>query len=64
MAGKSGKRITGRKPSSSTRTSAKTAGAFGQEGVDDTRAGTELNTDRAGGGKRAKAPQKRTRSAG
>jgi hypothetical protein len=47
MSGKSGKRITGNKPASSTRTSAKTDGAFGKEQVDQLVFETERNTDKA-----------------
>jgi len=47
MAGKMGKRITGKKPAGSTRTSAKATGAFGKEGDDRVKEGTELNRDKA-----------------
>lgn len=47
MAGKMGKRETGKKPTTSTRTSAKTDGAFGKEQADQTTSGTELNVDKA-----------------
>jgi hypothetical protein len=46
MAGKSGKRITGKKPAGSTRTSAMTTGAFGKEGDDRVKEGAELNRDK------------------
>jgi len=46
MAGKSGKRITGKKPATSTRTSAKTDGAFGREKMDKLKEGTQLNRDK------------------
>ena len=47
MSGKSGHRVTGKKPEGSTRTSAKTDGAFGKEGVDQLRSERELNRDNA-----------------
>jgi hypothetical protein len=47
MSGKSGKRETGNKPSGSTRTSAKTDGAFGKEQIDQTVTETERNVDRS-----------------
>ena len=48
MAGKSGKRITGKKPSSTTRTSAKTDGAFGKEQLDQVTTGdANRNRDKA-----------------
>ena len=47
MAGKMGKRITGKKPTSSSRTSAKTDGAFGKEQIEQVSAGAELNVDKA-----------------
>ena len=47
MAGKMGKRITGKKPTGSTRTSAKGTGTFGKEGDDRVKAGAELNRDKA-----------------
>jgi hypothetical protein len=47
MAGKSGKRITGKKPTGSTRTSAKTDGAFGKEQVNQVHSEVELNRDKA-----------------
>jgi hypothetical protein len=49
MAGKMGKRATGKKPSTSTRTSAKTDGAFGKEQIDRVKSGNELNRDKASG---------------
>ena len=47
MSGKSGKRITGNKPETSTRTSAKTDGAFGKEQPEQTVTETERNKDNA-----------------
>ena len=47
MSGKSGKRQTGNKPSDSTRTSAKTDGAFGKENIQNTVTETERNMDRS-----------------
>jgi hypothetical protein len=47
MAGKMGKRITGRKPNSSTRTSAKTDGASGKEQIDQVSPGVTRNRDKA-----------------
>lgn len=47
MAGKMGKRITGKKPATTTRTSARTDGAFGKEQIDQVVAGPELNRDKA-----------------
>ncbi len=47
MSGKSGKRETGNKPSGSTRTSAKTDGAFGKEQLDQTVSETERNMKKA-----------------
>jgi len=46
MAGKSGKRETGKKPSTSTRTSAKTDGASGKEQLNQVKGGTQLNRDK------------------
>lgn len=47
MAGKSGKRITGNKPSGSRRQSAKTDGAFGKEQVQQVSGnGPEQNVDK------------------
>jgi len=47
MSGKSGKRATGNKPSGSTRTSAKTDGAFGKEQIEQTASGEQRNVDRS-----------------
>ncbi len=47
MSGKMGKRLTGNKPATSTRTSAKTDGAFGKEQVDQTITEVERNVDDA-----------------
>ena len=47
MSGKSGKRITGKKPSTSTRTDAKTDGAFGKETINQVVSETERNEDRS-----------------
>lgn len=47
MSGKSGHRVTGSKPAGSTRTSAKTDGAFGKEGVDQLVSETDRNRDKA-----------------
>ena len=46
MSGKSGHRATGHKPAGSTRTSAKTDGAFGKEGVAELVSETERNVDK------------------
>ena len=48
MSGKTGKRITGKKPSESQRTSALTDGARGRENMHHVRSGVELNVDRSG----------------
>ncbi len=47
MSGKMGKRPTGRKPLTSTRTDAKTDGAFGRENIDRVKSGIERNEDHA-----------------
>ena len=47
MSGKMGKRLTGKKPSGSTRTDAKTDGAFGKEQIGQLGAEVERNVDRA-----------------
>jgi hypothetical protein len=47
MAGKMGKKITGTKPSSSTRTSSKTDGAFGKEQMDRVKTKREVSRDKA-----------------
>ena len=47
VAGKSGKRATGKKPESSTRTSAKTDGAFGKENIDRVETETSRNRDKS-----------------
>jgi hypothetical protein len=47
MSGKSGKRETGKKPSGSTRTSAKTDGAFGKEQDNRLETPIEHNVDNA-----------------
>lgn len=47
MAGKSGKRETGKKPSTSTRTDAKADGAFGKEQESQLKSEIELNTKKA-----------------
>jgi hypothetical protein len=47
VSGKSGKRVTGRKPVTSTRTSAKPDGAFGRENINQIASEPELNVDKA-----------------
>ncbi len=47
MSGKMGKRTTGRKPVSSTRTDAKTDGAFGKENIQRVSSEVERNEDHA-----------------
>jgi len=47
MSGKMGKRATGRKPVSSTRTEAKTDGAFGKENIERVSSEIERNEDHA-----------------
>jgi hypothetical protein len=47
MAGKMGKRITGKKPADTRRTSAKADGAFGKEQLDQVKSELELNQDKA-----------------
>jgi len=47
MSGKMGKRATGRKPVSSTRTNAKTDGAFGRENIERVSSEIERNEDHA-----------------
>lgn len=56
MSGKMGRRITGKKPSESQRTSSLTPGAFGRENIAHVRPESEQNIDRAGPGK---APSRR-----
>jgi hypothetical protein len=47
MSGKTGKKPTGRKPLTTTRTSAKTEGAFGKETINQLVTETERNEKRA-----------------
>jgi len=47
MSGKTGKRLTGNKPSSSQRTDAKTDGAFGKETIAQTVTETERNRQKS-----------------
>jgi len=47
MSGKMGKKATGRKPVSSTRTDAKTDGAFGKENIQRVSSEIEHNEDHA-----------------
>ena len=46
MAGKSGKRIPGKRPATSSRTSPKVGGAFGKEGIDQVVSGSQTNRDK------------------
>jgi hypothetical protein len=55
MSGKTGRRPTGRKPAGSTRTNAKTKGAFGRQAPENVRTEVERNVDRSGS-KRRPAP--------
>lgn len=59
MSGKTGKRITGRKPTDSNRMSALAAGAFGRESPENVRVPEETNVDRSGGSNRNKAKTKK-----
>lgn len=47
MSGKMGKRATGRKPTTSKRTDAKTDGAFGKENIERVTSEIERNEDHA-----------------
>jgi heat shock protein HslJ len=47
MSGKTGKRPTGRKPMTSTRTGAKTDGAFGKENINRVSSEIERDEDRS-----------------
>ena len=62
MSGKTGKRLTGNKPSTTRRHDSLADGAFGRENQDNVKSGDQLN--RKVSGKPSKEHSKYTRSAG